>query len=49
MVSKGPTAEQVEGAEDDDTGEISEKSAGPSFKEEDEPEEAAASGPVSEE
>jgi RNA polymerase primary sigma factor len=41
MVSKGPTAEQVEGAEDDDTGEISEKSAGPSFKEEDEPEEAA--------
>jgi len=42
MVSKGPTAEQVEGAEDDDTGEISEKSAGPSFKEEDEPEEAPA-------
>ncbi|WP_442678387.1 RNA polymerase sigma factor RpoD [Sphingomonas sp. ASY06-1R] len=41
MVSKGPTAEQVEGAEDD-TGEISEKSAGPSFKEEDEPEEAAS-------
>jgi len=41
MVSKGPTAEQVEGAEDD-TGEISEKSAGPSFKEEDEPEEASA-------
>jgi len=42
MVSKGPTAEQVEGAEDDDTGEISEKSAGPSFKEEEEPEEAPA-------
>ncbi|WP_420139089.1 RNA polymerase sigma factor RpoD [Sphingomonas sp.] len=42
MVSKGPTAEQVEGAEDD-TGEISEKSAGPSFKEEDEPEESASS------
>jgi RNA polymerase primary sigma factor len=41
MVSKGPTAEQVEGAEDD-TGEISEKSAGPSFKEEEEPEEATA-------
>jgi len=41
MVSKGPTAEQVEGAEDD-TGEISEKSAGPSFKEEEEPEEAPA-------
>jgi RNA polymerase primary sigma factor len=39
MVSKGPTAEQVAGAEDD-TGEISETSAGPSFKEEEEPEEA---------
>ena len=33
MLSKGPTAEQVESAEDD-TGEISEKNAGPSFKEE---------------
>jgi RNA polymerase primary sigma factor len=42
MVSKGPTAEQVEGAEDDDSGEISEKAAGPSFKEEEEPEEAPA-------
>jgi len=42
MVSKGPTPEQVEGAEEDDTGEISEKSAGPSFKEEEEPEEAPA-------
>jgi RNA polymerase primary sigma factor len=41
MVSKGPTAEQVEGAEDD-TGEISESAAGPSFKEDDEPEEASA-------
>jgi RNA polymerase primary sigma factor len=41
MLSKGPTAEQVEGAEDED-GEISEKSAGPSFKEEEEPEEVAA-------
>ena len=41
MVSKGPTAEQVAQAEDD-TGEISEKSAGPSFKEEAEPEEAPA-------
>src|SRR5438874_5045394 len=30
MVSKGPTAEQVEGAEDD-SGEISESAAGPSF------------------
>ena len=42
MVSKGPTPEQVEGAEDDDSNEISEKSAGPSFKEEEEPEEASA-------
>ncbi|WP_294354869.1 RNA polymerase sigma factor RpoD [uncultured Sphingomonas sp.] len=33
MLSKGPSAEQVEGAEDDD-GEISEKNAGTSFKEE---------------
>lgn len=41
MVSKGPTAEQVESAEDDN-GEISETSAGPSFKEEEEPEEAPA-------
>jgi len=40
MLSKGPSAEQVEGAEDD-TGEISEKTAGASFKEEAEPEEAA--------
>ena len=41
MVSKGPTAEQVANAEDD-SGEISETSAGPSFKEEAEPEEAPA-------
>ncbi|AGH47859.1 MULTISPECIES: RNA polymerase sigma factor RpoD [Sphingomonas] len=41
MLSKGPTAEQVESAEDED-GEISEQSTGPSFKEEDEPEEASA-------
>jgi len=41
MLSKGPTPEQVEAAEnDDDT--ISEKTAGPSFKEEEEPEEAPA-------
>jgi RNA polymerase primary sigma factor len=41
MLSKGPTAEQVEGAEaDDDT--ISESTAGPSFKEEEEPEEVVA-------
>ncbi|MCC2979720.1 MULTISPECIES: RNA polymerase sigma factor RpoD [unclassified Sphingomonas] len=41
MLSKGPSAEQVEGAEDDN-GEISEKTAGASFKEEDEPEEASS-------
>jgi len=40
MLSKGPSAEQVENAEDDDSGEISEKTAGASFKEEAEPEEA---------
>ncbi|WP_445193411.1 RNA polymerase sigma factor RpoD [Sphingomonas sp. Tas61C01] len=39
MLSKGPSAEQVENAEED-TGEISEKTAGASFKEEAEPEEA---------
>ncbi len=39
MLSKGPSAEQVEGAEDDDSAEISEKTAGASFKEEEEPEE----------
>ncbi|MFD1787276.1 RNA polymerase sigma factor RpoD [Sphingomonas floccifaciens] len=44
MLSKGPSAEQVEGAEDDDSGEISEKTAGASFKEEEEPEEASADG-----
>ncbi|WP_156678974.1 RNA polymerase sigma factor RpoD [Sphingomonas profundi] len=37
MLSKGPTPEQVEGAEEGD--EISEKTTGPSFKEEAEPEE----------
>ncbi|MBA4761380.1 RNA polymerase sigma factor RpoD [Sphingomonas sp.] len=42
MLSKGPSAEQVEGAENDDSGEISEKTAGASFKEEEEPEEVAA-------
>ncbi|MGI4731713.1 MAG: RNA polymerase sigma factor RpoD [Janthinobacterium lividum] len=41
MLSKGPSAEQVEGAEADDTGEISEKTAGATFKEEAEPEEVA--------
>ena len=32
MLSKGPTAEQVEGAEDDDDGEISEETAGPTLQ-----------------
>jgi len=41
MLSKGPSAEQVEGAEDDDSGEISEKTAGTTFKEEEEVEEVA--------
>ena len=39
MLSKGPTAEQVAGAEAADDGAISESTAGPSFKEEEEPEE----------
>ncbi|MBX3595553.1 RNA polymerase sigma factor RpoD [Sphingomonas sp.] len=39
MLSKGPSAEQVEGAEEDDNGEISEKTAGTSYKEEEEVEE----------
>ncbi|ATY31468.1 RNA polymerase sigma factor RpoD [Sphingomonas psychrotolerans] len=39
MLSKGPSAEQVEGAEQDDNGEISEKTAGASFKEEEDVEE----------
>ena len=34
MLSKGPTPEQVEGAEADTEGEISAKAAGPTFKEE---------------
>jgi RNA polymerase primary sigma factor len=40
MLSKGPTPEQVAGAEDDENADISESTAGPSFKEEEEPEEA---------
>ena len=40
MLSKGPTAEQVEGAEADENADISESTAGPSFKEEEEVEEA---------
>jgi len=42
MLSKGPSAEQVEGAEEDDNGEISEKTAGASFKEEDDVKEEAS-------
>jgi RNA polymerase primary sigma factor len=44
MLSKGPTAEQISAAEDDDanTDEISEKTAGPTIKEDEEPEEAPA-------
>jgi RNA polymerase primary sigma factor len=42
MLSKGPSAEQVEGAEDD-TGEISESAAGPSYKEEEDIKEEASS------
>jgi RNA polymerase primary sigma factor len=41
MLSKGPSAEQVEAAEDDEGDEISEKSTGPTFKEEEEPEESS--------
>jgi RNA polymerase primary sigma factor len=41
MLSKGPSAEQVEAAEDDEGDEISEKNTGPSFKEEEEPEESS--------
>jgi RNA polymerase primary sigma factor len=39
MLSKGPTPEQVENAEESEDGDISEKTAGPSFREEEEPEE----------
>jgi len=42
MLSKGPTPEQVAAAENEDDDAISEKTAGPSFKEEEEPEEAPA-------
>ena len=41
MLSKGPSAEQVEGAEDDENDEISEKTAGASFKEEEDVKEEA--------
>ena len=42
MLSKGPTPEQVAEDGEEGEGEISEKIAGPSFKEEDEPEESPA-------
>ena len=42
MLSKGPTPEQVEASEAGADGDISEKTAGPSFKEEDEVESAPA-------
>src|SRR5688572_1733855 len=41
MLSKGPTPEQVTEGEEDGEGEISEKNAGPTFKEQEEPEEVA--------
>ena len=41
MLSKGPSAEQVAASEEDDTGEISEKTAGASFKEEEDVKEEA--------
>jgi RNA polymerase primary sigma factor len=40
MLSKGPTPEQVAGAEEGEDGEISEATAGPAFKEEEEVEDA---------
>jgi RNA polymerase primary sigma factor len=42
MLSKDPAPESLEEGEGDDDGEISEKTAGPSFKDEDEVEEASA-------
>ena len=41
MLSKGPSPEQVAASEEDDTGEISEKTAGASFKEEEDVKEEA--------
>ncbi|MEZ0496486.1 RNA polymerase sigma factor RpoD [Sphingomonas sp. IW22] len=42
MLSKDPAPESLSDEDGDDDGEISEKNAGPSFKDEDEPEEASA-------
>ncbi|MBB4146765.1 RNA polymerase sigma factor RpoD [Sphingobium scionense] len=44
MLSKDPAPENLEEGAEDDDGEISEKTAGPSFKEEEEPEEESADG-----
>ena len=44
MLSKDPAPENLEEEGEGDDGEISEKTAGPSFKEEDEPEEESADG-----
>ena len=44
MLSKDPAPESLEEGAEDEDGEISEKTAGPSFKEEEEPEEESADG-----
>jgi RNA polymerase primary sigma factor len=49
MLSKGPTPEQVNEAEEDDGDEISAKAAGPTFKEEAEPESTPADADPDEE
>jgi RNA polymerase primary sigma factor len=49
MLSKGPTPEQVSASEDDNDDEISAKAAGPTFKEEAEPESAPADADPDEE
>ncbi|WP_088183207.1 RNA polymerase sigma factor RpoD [Sphingobium sp. Z007] len=49
MLSKDPAPESLEEGAEDDDGEISEKTAGPSFKEEEEPEEEPADADEDEE
>ncbi|EXS71843.1 RNA polymerase sigma factor RpoD [Sphingobium sp. Ant17] len=49
MLSKDPAPESLEEGAEDDDGEISEKTAGPSFKEEEEPEEESADADEDEE
>src|SRR3546814_316620 len=49
MLSKGPTPEQVEGDESGEDGDISEKTAGPSYKEEEEVEDEPEAGAEDEE